>query len=128
MTDWSFSEQVAYENEREMVDQIVANEPVRYTIPAEAIIAAAEGEDTFPEAWTRGEAPTPVVVGMPVTWKRLRSGGWGIIGPACLIHEGGRVNVVKKDGTGQRKTVRRILWQGTDREGFAIAIATVGRA
>jgi hypothetical protein len=64
---------------------------------------------------------------MPVTWKHLRSGGWGVIGPASVLVEGCNVPVTKRSGEVQQKAVRRVLWTGTDREGREISIATVGK-
>ena len=65
---------------------------------------------------------------MPVTWKRLRNGGWGVLGPAGLLVTGSEVVVTKRSGETQRKRVRRVLWTGEDRDGREISIATVGKA
>jgi hypothetical protein len=63
-----------------------------------------------------------------VTWKKLRNGAWGVTGPAVLLRQGEQVVVTKRSGETQVKTVRRVLWMGTNRAGEAIAIATVGKA
>lgn len=53
-----------------------------------------------------------------VTFKRLRTGAWGITGPSALVVEGQQVNVSKRDGSVTLVTVGRVLWNG---DGKAIA-------
>lgn len=59
---------------------------------------------------------------VPVTWKRLRSGGWGVTGPSAVLIEGTDVVVTKRDGTTKIARVGRVLWSGDGR-----AIATTRR-
>ena len=56
------------------------------------------------------------------TWKKLRSGDWGIVGPAADIVEGQTVTVTKKSGEAKTVTVGRVIWSND-----TTAIATVTR-
>jgi hypothetical protein len=57
-----------------------------------------------------------------VSFKRLRSGGWGLAGPSALLVADAEVVVTKKDGTTDVKRVGRVLWSGDGK-----AIATIRR-
>jgi hypothetical protein len=47
-----------------------------------------------------------------ITFKKLRDGSWGLIGPN--LTEGSTVRVAKRDGTAETKTVGAIVWRGED--------------
>ncbi len=53
-----------------------------------------------------------------VRWTKLRSGEWGVKGPAAALQPGAVVEVHKKDGSTSQATVRRVLWTG---DGVALA-------
>lgn len=69
------------------------NEPA-FVIPAAAIIAAAEPELEL----------------APVTWTRLKSGAWGLRGPASVLLEGSDVTVTRRNGETKAARVGRVLW------------------
>ena len=87
----------------ELIAEGRGNEPA-FFISGEALLAAAEPELE------------------PITWKRLRSGAWGIAGPAASITLNAVVTVTKRNGTTKEVRVARILWSGDGK-----TIATVGR-
>lgn len=45
-----------------------------------------------------------------VTFSKLRSGGWGVRGPAAAIVVGQTAQVAKRDGTVSTVTVSKVLW------------------
>lgn len=49
---------------------------------------------------------------MSVTYAKLKSGEWGVRGPAAELREGYNVTVTKKDGSHKQETVQKILWTG----------------
>ena len=53
-----------------------------------------------------------------ISYTKLRSGGWGVRGPASDVRESAIVTVTKRDGTSKQETVSRVLWSG---DGIAIA-------
>lgn len=55
-----------------------------------------------------------------VRWTKLRSGEWGVKGPANLVQKGALVLVTKRDGGTSVAIVGRVLWANDE-----IAIATV---
>jgi hypothetical protein len=73
------------------------------------------------EALVTGRAPMHAPP-TTVTWKKLRNGAWGIIGPAALLQADEVVIVTKRDGTTKTATVGRVIW--TD---GAATIASVRR-
>lgn len=93
----------AVQAEREIVEEIVRNEPTVVSTPT-------SGRHGHP-------GPGAVPDGA-VTFKRLRNGAWGITGPAALLVEGTDVAVTKRDGDTTVTTVSRVLWSG---EGRSIA-------
>lgn len=56
----------------------------------------------------------------PVTFKRLRSGAWGVTGPDVLLRSGSEIAVTKRNGSTSTVTVGSVLWSGDGR-----AIATI---
>jgi hypothetical protein len=105
LNDLNAPESEAVQSEREIVEDIVRNEPTHYTIPAQAIIEAAEPDTGL------------------VHFKRLRNNAWGIIGPSALLREGVDVAVTKRDGTATMATVSRVIWSGDGK-----AICSIRRA
>lgn len=55
-----------------------------------------------------------------VTYSRLRSGEWGVRGPAAKLAAGYRVTVTRRDGTTSEVVIGRILWTGD-----GVALATI---
>jgi len=55
-----------------------------------------------------------------VTYTKLRSGDWGLRGPATILSEGASVTVTKRSGETKPATVGRVLWSGD-----GVAIATI---
>jgi len=55
-----------------------------------------------------------------VTYSRLRSGEWGVRGPASHLAAGSRVTVGRKDGSTSEVVIGRILWTGD-----GVALATI---
>lgn len=50
-----------------------------------------------------------------ITYTRLRSGGWGLRGPAGSLVEGAVVGVTTKAGKPKTETVGKVFWTGEDR-------------
>lgn len=48
------------------------------------------------------------------TWTKLKSGSWGIKGPATEVVEGAHVQVRKQSGEIQTVTVAKVIWTGND--------------
>jgi hypothetical protein len=47
---------------------------------------------------------------MSITFSKLRSGEWGIRGPASAIKAGANVTVTKRDGSTTDAIVYRVVW------------------
>jgi|SRR5215471_6940823 len=133
---WDIND-AALDNEREMVDAIVRQDVAsdecdrcgkrRELFHNERTgLALCEACDRITDEVEELLDPAPVT--MPVTWKRLRNGAWGVTGPADLLVSGAQVVVTKRDGTTKLARIGRVLWSGTNREGEPVAIATTRRA
>lgn len=53
-----------------------------------------------------------------ITYTKLRSGEWGIRGPASILRDGAEVTVAKKSGERKVERVAKVVWQG---DGIALA-------
>lgn len=47
-----------------------------------------------------------------VTYKKLRNGDWGIVGPENMIAQGAVVDVHKASGEVKTEVVGRVIWTG----------------
>ena len=147
LNDINAPEPEAVQAEREIVEEIVRNEPNRH------LLAAARGLGDLPiggydhgeddaaddrlhdrlhaEALAQAERDTaayverrdgPVETGT-VTFKRLRNGAWGIAGPSALLVTGQPLVVTKRDGSTTEVVCGKVVWSGDGR-----AIAATRRA
>lgn len=58
-----------------------------------------------------------------ITYTKLRSGAWGVRGPAESVRSGSTIVVSKRDGSTKTETVGRVLWTGD-----GIALASLARS
>lgn len=47
-----------------------------------------------------------------VVFARLADGTWGLLGPAATLSPGASVDVLKRDGSTETKTVGEVVWTG----------------
>ncbi len=59
-----------------------------------------------------------------VAYRRLRSGAWGVAGPADIVREGESVTVSKRDASTKVEQVGTVVW--TDGSTAIAAIASAG--
>lgn len=58
-----------------------------------------------------------------VGYTKLKSGDWGVKGPADVVKAGATVTVVKKSGETRQERIGRVVWTGS-----GVSIATIGQA
>lgn len=119
-------ESEALQAERETWEAIVANETstVRPLDACDSCGARAELFHNERTGLSFCEACDLASEVQPVRFKRLRSGAWGLSGPASYLREGEQVVVEKRGGTRDTVRVGRVLWADNAQNK---AIATIAR-